>query len=203
MSSFDLSLANSRGSFELFAELRNSMYTLALVEDPDEVIGYETAPKGRKRSEARPTPVLHGPIHVNARMQEPGALRACRQMRNEARTMWYISNHFTIDVFDCEITRLLSFTKRTAAMRGNAVCNLTVNVIEGGDWDGLRGWCYAFHEDQGCNAIEKSDDKLDDFTAAVVAVTAIAQEHCGLPWFTCEEALEKWWETDRWLFGFM
>ncbi|KAK6392664.1 hypothetical protein LTR65_003437 [Meristemomyces frigidus] len=147
-------------------ELRLSIWEFALVED--------------------------GPVRVTPLLQQPGLLRTCRQIREEAMKTWLHSNFFWFDVVDCDATLIKAFVKHARQLISTLGLALTLRGGCDGNgrehWRNLVEWCTAVRSGQAF-VVLKSDD-LNRMGRVVAAAHAITPDYADCTWQECEKALE-------------
>ena len=100
------------------AELRNSIYELALLGDKDEQ------------------------VKITADFKHPGLLSVCSQLHNETLGIWYHNHEFLVNVKDCDATILNAWTGHCCDLgfRDAAIYKFQSGLT---DRTALRKWCYA------------------------------------------------------------
>lgn len=85
--------------------------------------------------------------------KEPGLLSVCREIRKDARAIYYEENKFRFKIIEFDATRYLRFTKVHPI-----VPNFLFGDLSRGCWPNLKVWLKAFYEGwAGC-----TDGKADD-----------------------------------------
>lgn len=130
------------------AELRNRIYRLALVQD----------------AEIRIAP-SHSPP------PEPALLSTCRQVRGEARNIYYQDNTFLFGVSDFDAAMLVTFESRSRTHRR---ANHSLALGGGPNWANLKAWIRAVFEGRGHYFSRRFDDE---------AVPAPLHEHLAVMCF--------------------
>jgi hypothetical protein len=103
-------------------ELRNRIYEDVLVDEEIDDVDWDKAA-----------------IHIDGSTREPGLLKACKQIRREARKMYYSQNMFSVIICDLKLMPHASHpiwedTRETEIVLGG-----------GHDWDNLMEWLRAYH----------------------------------------------------------
>ncbi|SMR41905.1 unnamed protein product [Zymoseptoria tritici ST99CH_1E4] len=148
------------------AELRNRIYQDVLLTDQTTQV----------------TPALH----------EHALVSTCRQIRTEARRMWFIENRFLIVVTDCDAQlaerwfRLLM----TARLPSAVDARMTMRWLGKPHWANLMRWCKTIYDHRRPPLFD--DLKMTKNTLVAVAVTAVRLVWSGRfqSWPVCQRALE-------------
>ncbi|KAF2170181.1 hypothetical protein M409DRAFT_19784 [Zasmidium cellare ATCC 36951] len=158
-----------RTSFlDLPPELRNDIYERALIQ---------------------PTTIT-----VTHSLKDPKLLRTCRQIRFEARKIFYLRNSFRVVVHNCDARLLAAFERHIAQFEqwegGKIKVETLLYIAISGRkvWGNLVQWCFEVHQRGGGFLGPKpSDNRLRSVIAAAHAVTNASG---GVSWEKCLEALE-------------
>ncbi len=116
---------------ELPSELRNTIYSLALLHSDSESTIYDRTIWVRS---ARP----HAPSGLRiAEWSEPGLLRTCKQIRREAMLTYVLRHNWTITLTMGEMDRLYSWLSRMVEQIGGRWPDFTLRILpsreKGGD----------------------------------------------------------------------
>lgn len=158
---------------ELPAELRNKIYEYALYAKEK--------------------------IAVTTSLTEPSLLETCHMIRKEARSMWYTSNNFTINIVDLDFTLERSWTRHVKASTPNNDHKLVpITLIFQGriTSKGILDWCKDVHSGNGCILVRSENPRKyaarqwEEAYALMVASHVIVRTHRRSSWETCQEALE-------------
>lgn len=136
-------------------------------------------------------------ILITRRSKEPTLLNACRQVRCEARPLWYFLNRFDVKVIACDFKRALAFqrsTLQTARLcnhgQGNWKAEITLDFTLTGvkRWDRLVEWCRELHGDGELLPVAQcyGKSRIHRFVAAAHAIAVASR---GNSWEGCLEAL--------------
>jgi hypothetical protein len=158
-----------QGLFSLSAELRNRIY--------EEVL--------------EPAPESWTYLHDDFR--QPALLCVNRQIRSEARRMWYDKNEFLVTIRRCDarllckVNRLLPEAKLIGS-RPPECDRITFEWDGVCDWANLMWWC---REVQRGNLRRLPDDKmrLGEYLCVVESALAVAHLHVDGSWSKCKEIL--------------
>lgn len=168
----DLNL-NDRGDIcrllDLAPELRNRIYRYVVCEDE--------------------------PIEVTEDTREPGLLSTCRQIRAEARSIWFLENRFEFHIRELDITLLSLFYRRQKKHLRKGSDSGKVRKVttthKHYNWANLMRWCkVAFDGDVWC--LRPVPGK-DAHYAVVANATHMAQKQlkvAGATWETCYQTLQ-------------
>ncbi|KAF7192845.1 hypothetical protein HII31_05828 [Pseudocercospora fuligena] len=155
-------------------ELRNQIYDLALIEEDS--------------------------IQVSSTLKEPALLSVCRQIRSEARGIWFSENQFTFRVVDCDISLLLKSFAWVQDVPGKT----PLFKLRGRpNWANLMAWCKAVFEDK----LPPLNAQYQNHLATVVRPATIMTRNLaesGSSWPSIEKNLLLWRDTagsvdPRWL----
>ena len=154
--------------FELFAELRNSIYELVLLE--------------KERVQVRSS--------GESQLRIPALLVVCSQIRNETSSIWYKSNEFTINVFDCDATVLNAWTARCCNV-GQREYDSSISLAAVGHWQNIvHTCCYAVWNGDKSRKLTKVDG-MSDYEQTVCSAHAIVERNKGKSWKRCLEELKN------------
>ncbi|KAK4541935.1 hypothetical protein LTR36_007299 [Oleoguttula mirabilis] len=157
---------------QLPAEIRNRIYDLVLrVPEPDDEVDAE------------------GTVDVTADLQQPGLLRTCYQVREEALGMWYLTNCFFVCVVDCDATLAVKFEKHLELVGFPEAALSTITI--GKDWDSLMLWSEAVWKEECRAMLEEEWSPLDGEQAVIVAAHDVALQYVDRTWEDCESALNN------------
>lgn len=95
------------------AELRNSIYELALIEPHY--------------------------IQIDSNLKEPGVLHVNRQIHKEARSVWYTSNTFEVAIRQCDDSLLRKFTMHCNTLP--VMATVRIQLFNSNSWSNLIRWC--------------------------------------------------------------
>lgn len=100
------------------AELRNSIYELAMLSGKDEQ------------------------VKITADFKRPGLLSACSQLRSETLGIWYHNHEFLVEVKDCDASVLNAWTGHCCDL---GFRDAAIYIFQSGlmNRTALRKWCYA------------------------------------------------------------
>ncbi|KAK3620960.1 hypothetical protein LTR56_023096 [Elasticomyces elasticus] len=144
------------------AELRNTIYELALLQSDD--------------------------IEVDDQLRPPPLLQVSRQVREETGSMWYERNVFFQRVMDCDARLVSTWSRycRNIGMSGE------VQIVISGvpNWSNLLEWCRELVE--GHSGYPFPDENDDNMESMILSAHKIAldfnRDH--RPWKDCKMVLE-------------
>lgn len=147
---------------DLPADLRNIIYEFALVEADF--------------------------ILITPDLKQPALLATCRQVRAEARLMWFWRNTFVYIAQDCNIRPLFAFH----ALYGSPLpiqVNVAVYAQGQHNWKALKEWCkLVFKHKRHCFRCSGRTQGFQVLRAA----TVMAKRSRALTWGDFEQDLELW-----------
>ena len=127
---------------------------------------------------------------VTAALQPPPLLSTCRQIRSEARDIWYFGNDFAFLITDCNIILHGRFVKNLIDATGISHDSQWTFAIEvdGIDWNNLVKWCYAIHsgELKPLRFVHGTGPEM----AVIQAATRVAQISRRLSWAKVTDQLK-------------
>ncbi|CAK3747787.1 Hypothetical predicted protein [Lecanosticta acicola] len=164
--------------FSLSAELRNFIYELVHVEKDS--------------------------IVITSTLKEPALLSVCRQIRSEARKMWYLENQFVADVRDCNADLVNAFERWTRRFEweveaeyygaknwGAGKVSIAIEAVDSKpDWAGLMEWCERIQRDEGVQPINPGQPP-SQYSSIVATAHAIVKAHRNGDWDDC------WWPLEE------
>lgn len=103
--------------------------------------------------------------------------------------MWYLSNTFKIDGFDCDATLLAKLYQHMNTL-GQKIANHPIGSLscQGINWANLEKWCYNVW-DRKCFSIDVEEVNDDEDDGVIDAAMKIAKTSRGLPWTDCKAML--------------
>lgn len=126
-------------------------------------------------------------INIDSNPVEPALLSVNRQMRKEARPLYYNDNNFSVPVIDYNDELLCKFYKRSRDLTGT-VRSGSLILSGNPNWTNLMRWCENIWRAKSTGL-----DRHEDGALAVVLYAAheIAYHHRELQasWEACEKAL--------------
>lgn len=118
-------------------ELRNQIYILVLRVDDDEDGTQNEEGSGEGDNHDGPL----GTIQVDADTRQPGLLRTCRTIREEAKAIWYQVNDFWFDLDERDASLLIKFEKHLKA--SDYPHSVVTPYPSGKHWGNLARWTTA------------------------------------------------------------
>lgn len=148
------------------AELRNNIYTFALVNTE--------------------------PVDIDSSCNEPGLLLVNRQIRAEARKIYYTSNQFFVVIQDCDDDLLHKFAMHCKGLNMTENIPILLRVNPAKNWANLQKWCERIWKDESTGPNEHRSEDAGICTV-IVAAYKIARQHrdSGRSWSECALALEN------------
>jgi hypothetical protein len=131
-------------------------------------------------------------------------LETCRRVRNEARSLWFHTNIFHLNVVDCDAT--LADTFNAINRNGTQLCvNMHFSFHRHQpNWHNLIAWCHRSYKSRLAFGLRNEDASppMTVVQSAHEIVAAAIDE--GASWAMCERQLEASrkvaWKLDaRWL----
>jgi len=162
-------IAMPKGLFGLPPELRNAIYEYTLPQDG--VIWV---------SRTRPFKV-------------PPLLQVCKQIRNEARNIWYGNNEVWIESKDCDPSPCIFWAEHRRTLDLDQDIELGIRLQGSPNWRNLAKWCEAaFHDDEFPNEVLSSDTSPAPWPEVLDRALNIALQcsEMNLSWDECEWRLE-------------
>ena len=159
---------------QLPAELRNTIYELALVEQS-------------------PIPVDKEVNRLNGFPDEPSLLRLCSSIRNEAIGIWLKSNEFAFTVTDCDADVLNRWAAYCDSFGfGDIKISIILEHTSYFDsWHNLLHWCRAIFQGKGARMVAWNDD-MNQYERAVSNAHWITLKTFCRTWQYCEENLKDY-----------
>lgn len=111
-------------------------------------------------------------------------METCRQIREEARDIWYDTNLFHVIIRDCDDSLVSAFVKHTHEI--DVYAEIFPELAGKKDWSNLMKWCRNVFEDDSI-ALYKRGGRGQRSTV-VAAAHDIVHQHAD--WDECEHALE-------------
>ena len=112
-------------------------------------------------------------------------LSTCHQIRNEARSIWFLQNEFSITITNCDDTLLKAFDTFIGDFDDDGEVSLELQLGGGKNWANLMKWCenvYLWNSD-----FWEVDDDMNKYESVVAAAHDIANN--VVYWKQCEHAL--------------
>jgi len=132
-----------------------------------------------------------GVIRVVPQLRPPPLLSACRQIRSEARSIWYLTNIFEMEVHDIDATLINAWARHTKAigLYFEHLSQVRWRVYDSYDWGNLMAWMKAIwaREPTYCQGRASVFCRT---TAALFGATRITEDNIDLSWKECAEALD-------------
>lgn len=129
------------------------------------------------------------PIVVKPDLKQPSLLQTCRQIRHEAKPVWYAENDFHIFVEECDDSLVHAWSEHVK----NVGVQPKVSMMLMGyvNWNHLKAWCRRIWAGTSL-ALPKERSSLNECGDDMVAAAHhIAMIHRGSPWYLCGQALRK------------
>lgn len=129
-------------------------------------------------------------IDIVATHKEPALLSANRQVREEARGVWYSENSFYTEIVNCDDRHLSAFVKHCYSIGMRPDIKLKANLGER-SWTNLAKWCENIWNKNSLGYGAVGLDWLSVTRVAAAAHQIVFQhlEH-DRSWGECEAALE-------------
>lgn len=125
----------------------------------------------------------------------PGLLSVCRQIRNEASAIWYMSNDFVFVIEQCD-ARLLNAWVGHCRDVGFPNAQVDAELHAPGFWDNLLDWCHIIKSSsERAFQVHKQED-MDDFSMTVAEAHHIALKHVGGSWKECVDEINAMGRSD-------
>lgn len=138
--------------------------------------------------------VKKGPVRVRAGAREPGLLRVCRQIRSEARGIWFSKNTFQLRVHNCDGRQISAFDR----YNGEKLPQPNTMMFFGRrNWANVLSWAHLVHQGKGYvlgNSFPQSPTLVPprsrEVWDVVYAATMMAYNLSHLPWENVEKNIE-------------
>ena len=127
-------------------------------------------------------------LDVTPALQQPALLWTCRQIRQEARAVWYASSTFHFTIQDCDDSLLCAFTKHVQDLEIEHP-HTRVRLQGDQNWSNLVEWCHNVWHTRSIGVNKK--DGQGAFSAIVAAAHEIAYRHDHASWAMCKAAWDN------------
>ncbi|KAK5121071.1 hypothetical protein LTR85_005555 [Meristemomyces frigidus] len=131
--------------------------------------------------------VQASPIVVTKDLKQPHLLSTCRQVRTEAKKIWYNLNKFNVPAWDCDASLLKHFHHFIVTAGGYQGVEVSVRVHGNKSWSNLVGWCQAVFDDDALAFTFTKEGHMPANEAVIQAAHKIAMT--ARTWAVCEEGL--------------
>lgn len=118
---------------DLPAEIRNSIYELALKSDTE--------------------------IIVDDQLELPPLLASCPEVHDEACSIWYRDNEFRAKVKDCNADSLNKWTQHCCTVGQRDYFNVSISLLGDIKWENLLKWCEAVWKDDKARVLVAESGK--------------------------------------------
>ncbi|EME82939.1 uncharacterized protein MYCFIDRAFT_80518 [Pseudocercospora fijiensis CIRAD86] len=139
-----------------------------------------------------------GKLFVTKDTREPGLLSACRQIRQEARSIWLLENEFRFWVQNLDFSIMAAFFTRdmqrlllTHRARCGQQFRFSIGMSALYDWQKLMVWCKAVFEHRAPGVCISAGQT--GFRLVVANALSMAAAHAkieGATWATCLNSLQ-------------
>lgn len=126
----------------------------------------------------------------------PGLLSTCRQIRDEARKIWYFQNKFHLTVIACDCRLERDFADAREAVESEVGSEgrevyVSVKLCRGDrDWSNLLEWCRLIFAGDCLYALDVPDARDSNYFC-VVATAQDVTKTCVGNWEDCRKTLES------------
>lgn len=114
-------------------------------------------------------------LHVMLGLKEPRLLSTNRQIREEARAMWYNENTFHFDVHDCDDNLMYRFVKHARSLGVHPKTKCTIDDSK--NWANLQEWCFPIWTGVSGKISSKHSDEMSDVATVIRAAHDIVWSH--------------------------
>lgn len=130
-------------------------------------------------------------IDIDVNLREPGLLSVNRQIRNEAREIWYRCNKFYAKIIACDDELMYRFLVHCRGYLG-VIPRLELTTDDGKNWANLTVWCKHiwYGISPGIDQDVHYEHSCDTVTAAAHDI-AIQHRVEKRSWRSCVQALDN------------
>lgn len=128
---------------------------------------------------------------MDSSVKQPALLSVNRQVRSEAKRIWYRSNTFAFHIEGYDDTLVRQFYANCLANGGNTKIKLRLRGV--GNWTNLLNWCKHIWHGQSISATKAEPGEHGRTFCIMLAAHEVVEQHLqnGRSWGECAVALES------------